>query len=134
MKQKSHKHSIDKIKFQGNPLSLVHHFWPSISRLSPGLSHMELSWASGFVQGHFQKPHGGEGTMRGQVPPMGTWSSYCYRASDRCDTGTGLSPWLWAFPRDPRDPRSWCSTEKAQQKQQDTEHSPPCQSDRTFTL
>lgn len=39
--------------------------------------------------------------------------------------GTGLGQRFWAFPRDPTDPRSRCSTAKAQQKQQNIEHSPP---------
>lgn len=96
---------------------MVHHFWPSVSRLSPSLSHTELSWASGFAQGHFQKPQGGGGAMRGQVPHTGTGSSYCYRATvSGLAWGTGLSRWFWAFPRDPMDLRSQCCTGKAQQK------------------
>lgn len=39
--------------------------------------------------------------------------------------GTGLGQRFWAFPRDPTDPRSRCSTAKAQQKQQNIEHSAP---------
>lgn len=58
-------------------------------------------------------------------PTHGNMEFLLLRSSSvRSDTGTGLSPWFWAFSSDPRDPRSWCSTEKAQQKQQDTEHSP----------
>lgn len=32
--QTSPTHSIQKIKFQGNTLSLVNHFWPSVCKLS----------------------------------------------------------------------------------------------------
>lgn len=99
MKQKSHKHSIDKIKFQGNPLSLVHHFWPSISRLSPGLSHTELSWASGFAQGHLQKPQGGDGAVRGQVPHGNREFLLLQSDSFSSDTGRGAQPMVPGIPK-----------------------------------
>lgn len=121
IKQKSHKHSIDKTKFQGNPLSLVHHFWPSISRLSQACPGAQLG--SEFARGHFQKPQGGDRAVRGQV--LHTGSSYCYRDRVRSDTGHRAQPVVLAFPGDPTDPRPWCSTEKLHRSSQTLNTLPP---------